>query len=867
MADYQQKELPFTEEWQEAIIGHCITNPNFFSKCKGKLQPNWFSKNILLATIYDQLVKSFDLNGVCVKSPISFKGEMFFNEQKHADREKFWNLIDRCVYQAGNVELEKLEKNLTGFLRVSMFKEAIEGSARIYRTDGYEDAFLWTNERLKMIKDASFVDNKMIMSFDNPDKWIEDHEIRKGDAISTGCMILDDALGGGLFKKEACAFLAPANVGKCLGLDTPVLMFDGSIKKVQDIKLGDQLMGPDSLPRNVLSTTTGRGQLYKIIPKTGGMEWICNDVHVLSLKTTYGSGFYKRDKIVNIPVNEYLQKSNNFKRQTGLWRAKIEFTEAMDLPMDPYILGLWLGDGTTLEASLTSVDSEIIEAWTAYANAVGMGITRSAKKTAKHVGTYRVSTKSNFGGRKRNVIKEQLRAMKLIGNKHIPQAYLIGSTEQRMELLAGLIDTDGYVMMQSRGGIEILSKIDRLSSDIAYLARSLGFRVSCKKVNKSIKSIGFKAEYNKISIGGDIESIPLRLTRKKTVLKNSIKNPLTTHFTVENAGVGDYYGFELDGDHLFMLGDFTVTHNTTAMITLARHAIWQHKKVLFIIHEGFPEEIRLRFLASFLGVSTKTIYQWRLDPSRRQLLMAAAEAVKKNLTYVPYIKTNAMFVEDVIEMIKKLHEDEIQRTGRGYDMVIDDYPKKLKSRQRSGQREGLYRVEVAEIYDSFNHLASEIDVHCFLAIQTNRTGLKQNNGRVESEFLLGMEEMDESFGIAQNVPNIITLNRSPQDKVKNIMRMNVTRSRNSETDIAIITRTNYSCCLSFGDKNMFEIPDRWPNELDNGYLPAYAQKDNSKPDTELLDRTLAGKVELKPNIEGIGAYVAGAAIEEKREDT
>jgi replicative DNA helicase len=519
MSDYQQKQLPFTEEWQEAIIGHCITNPNFFSKCNGKLQPNWFSKNILLGTIYDQLVKSHELNGVCVKSAVSFKGEMFFNEQKHAEREKFWNLIDKCVYQAGNVELEKLERNLTGFLRISMFKEAIEGSGRIYRTDGYEDAFNWTTERLKEIKDASFVDNKIVMPFDNPDKWIEDHEIRKGHAISTGCSILDDALGGGLFKKEACAFLAPANVGK-----------------------------------------------------------------------------------------------------------------------------------------------------------------------------------------------------------------------------------------------------------------------------------------------------------------------------------------------------------TTAMITLARHAIWQKKKVLFIIHEGFPEEIRIRFLASFLGVTTQTIYKWRLDPTKRPLLMAVAEAIKRQLTYVPYIKTNAMFVEDVIEMIKKLHNEEIERTGQGFDLVIDDYPKKLKSRQRSGQREGLYRVEVAEIYDSFNHLAAEIDVHCFLAIQTNRTGLKQNNGRVESEFLLGMEEMDESFGIAQNVPNIITLNRSPQDKTKNVMRMNVTRSRNSETDIAIITRTNYACCLSFGDKNMFESPDKWPNELDNGYLPSYAQKDNSKPDTELLDRTLAGKVGLKPDVEGIGAYVPGAALEEKRDE-
>ena len=54
--------------------------------------------------------------------------------------------------------------------------------------------------------------------------------------------------------------------GKCLGIDTPVLMYDGTIKKVQDVVVGDKLMGPDSHPRNVLSVTKGQSKLFKIIP-------------------------------------------------------------------------------------------------------------------------------------------------------------------------------------------------------------------------------------------------------------------------------------------------------------------------------------------------------------------------------------------------------------------------------------------------------------------------------------------------------------------------------------------------------------------------------------------------------------------------
>src|SRR5690348_3610837 len=75
---------------------------------------------------------------------------------------------------------------------------------------------------------------------------------------------------------------AVAGAGKCLGKGTPVLMYDGSIKPVEDIKPGDLLMGMDSTPRKVLATTSGRDELFKIKPVKGD-SWVCNSVHVLTL--------------------------------------------------------------------------------------------------------------------------------------------------------------------------------------------------------------------------------------------------------------------------------------------------------------------------------------------------------------------------------------------------------------------------------------------------------------------------------------------------------------------------------------------------------------------------------------------------------
>lgn len=199
-----------------------------------------------------------------------------------------WTL-DRCIFSKdaqGGFDQEKVRKKLTGFLRVNLFKEAIEGAAQAYKTKGLEDAYEWAQFKLKELQDASFEEDQMTLSFGDAYHWLQADLEDASKGISTGSKILDMALGGGLFKGETTAILAASNSGKCLGKDTPVIMYDGTIKMVQDVKTGDLLMGPDSKPRTVLGTTTGTGQLYRVEPKNGGDPFVCNDVHVLSLKKT-----------------------------------------------------------------------------------------------------------------------------------------------------------------------------------------------------------------------------------------------------------------------------------------------------------------------------------------------------------------------------------------------------------------------------------------------------------------------------------------------------------------------------------------------------------------------------------------------------
>lgn len=342
-----------------------------------------------------------------------------------------------------------------------------------------------------------------------------------------------------------------AGTGKCLGINTPIIMYDGSIKMVQDIKENDIIMGPDSTSRHVNGVTKGEGKLYKVVPVKGD-AFICNEDHILNLRKSGTSN------TINISVKDYINKSTTFKRKYKIWRTSIEFPEK-ELSLDPYIVGLWIGDGKYDSPYIchTMKDTEIIS-----------DMERCAKKLGINL-TYWHDEKHNTGiwkfgngrtGGKPNPFMILVKKCIINNEKRIPQEYLINSKKNRLELLAGLIDTDGY---RYSNCIEIVTKYEGLSKDIQYLAKSLGFYASVYKKSMGIKKLGFLGEYYKIHISGNTHQIPIRIKRKQCSLRKQIKDVTNSGFSIEYIGIGNYYGFTLDGDGLFLLGDFTVTHNTT----------------------------------------------------------------------------------------------------------------------------------------------------------------------------------------------------------------------------------------------------------------------------------------------------------------
>lgn len=381
-------------------------------------------------------------------------------------------------------------------------------------------------------------------------------DVVEQDAIKT---ILAGELAEGNLKR-CLLFTGPAGTGKCLGKDTPILMYDGTIKLVQDIQVGDQLMGPDSKPRNVLSLARGQETMYKVIPTRGGNSFTCNESHILSLKCSYTSGHskkYVKDKVFNLSIKEFLKIGKSTREKIlRLYRVAVDFPNQQPLEIDPYIYGLWLGDGTCGKAELSNTDKEIVESWCNYGQSLGMKLNIYDEDRCP-----RYAFTNGWSGGKPNELKNFFDKSLVTGHKRILQEYKTASRENRLKLLAGIIDTDGHKVVKTNT-IEITTKYEDLAEDYAFVCRSLGFRTSVTK-KEHCKLDGKYHQAYTVRFSGELSSIPCKVKRKQCTEPFKDGDPLKTSFKLENIGLGDYYGFTIDGDHLFMLGDFTVTHNTT----------------------------------------------------------------------------------------------------------------------------------------------------------------------------------------------------------------------------------------------------------------------------------------------------------------
>ncbi|WP_367182783.1 DnaB-like helicase C-terminal domain-containing protein, partial [Sulfurovum sp.] len=294
-------------------------------------------------------------------------------------------------------------------------------------------------------------------------------------------------------------------------------------------------------------------------------------------------------------------------------------------------------------------------------------------------------------------LQGKLRTLGVIDNKHIPQSYLTGNKEQRLALLSGLIDSDGYYDDKYHV-MEIVQKREMLARQIKFLADSLGFRVSFVKKKATIKSIGYESDVYRVRIVGHLDMIPTRIVRKQARPLLSEREHMHTGIKVEYDKVDEYYGFVLDGNHLFLLEDMTVTHNTALVLNMALKAIERNEGVAFFSLEMPAEQLMLRLLSAKTSIPLQQLRVGDLrDEQWTQLSSATDELSQKKLFVDDGGYATIHHVRSKLRKLKAQHPE--------ISVAIIDYLQLMSGEGKEGRQQ-----EVSEISRGLKQLARELQI-------------------------------------------------------------------------------------------------------------------------------------------------------------
>jgi DNA-directed RNA polymerase beta' subunit len=494
---------------------------------------------------------------------------------------------------------------------------------------------------------------------------------------------------------------------RCWIKGTKILLWNGNIKNVEDIKIGDILIGDDGEKREVLNLCSGEDNMYKIYQNNGD-DYIVNSEHILSLKFTNTQNIKWNDKegwcinwfdkdllrletkkikpskfktkeealkemelfkdtlnkddTIDIPIRNYLKLSDKNKKllfgyklnKAVKWSSKI-------VEIDPYILGMWLGDGSSRGDSFTSNDIELVDYWKKWASSNNLTI---QKHDNIHYGiTYK-------GKGIKNIFLETLKKYDLINNKHIPDDFIYNDEKTRLSLLAGLIDTDGSVE-QDGVTIRITQSYEhsKIIDKASFIASSLGFQTSLyqKKTtwfHKNIKKNGI-ALILTIS-GHGIENIPTILPRKKC---RPPKNRILTisNIKVEPYGIDKFYGFEINNNRRFLLKDFTVGHNCE----FTGRTVIGPEPTLKMGQLGIPKEIAENLTLPVQVTNFNYEYLTNLVNNGKVNIVKTKGGEKINIHHHIFNRGTRLNHGDII-----IRKDE--DTGKEIEMVINNGKEMLK---------------------------------------------------------------------------------------------------------------------------------------------------------------------------------------------
>ncbi|HEV7188999.1 MAG TPA: replicative DNA helicase [Blastococcus sp.] len=682
----------------------------------------------------------------------------------------------------------------------------------------------------RMSEDYSRLEDVLQPTMDELDAIASRGGVSRG--VPTGIRDLDE-LTNGLQAGQMIVIAARPGVGKALALDTPVATPSGWTT-MGEIRVGDQVMGSDGRPTEVVAATevlTGR-PCYEVHFSDGSVivadaqhQWLTDTrasrKSAQAARVGY-NGSRNQQTFAAVRTTEELARTVRCATKDARLNHSVTNAAPLDLPeaqlpLPPYALGVWLGDGTATAAHYTSADPEIA----AYIEAEGLVVAQTSVplryalrlpardsvtprpcpmcgelfvpqtsqvqtcgktcggKLRASGGVGRSASCPDCGRPSAGLVQCQacraahgtvtglLRSLGVLGDKHIPATYLRASETQRRALLAGLLDTDGTVAPS--GVVQFAVTSRRLAEDVRELIAGLGHRVRMSRKRVHGRSEDSSTCFT-LTFSTDDEVF--RLERKKLLHKERGARTFTARgvrFVTDVRPIASVpvRCIQVAADnHLFLAGrSFIPTHNSTLGLDIARNAAVRHHQAACIFSlEMSKHEITMRLLSAEAKVPLHHMRAGSLsDEDWSKLARRMGEVADAPL-----------YIDDSPNMTMMEIRAKARRLKQRNDLklVVIDYLQLMTSGKRVESRQ----QEVSEFSRALKLLAKELEVPVIAMSQLNR-GSEQRQDKKPM-----LSDLRESGSIEQDADMVMMIHREDMYEKES--------PRAGEADIMLVKHRN-----------------------------------------------------------------------------
>ncbi|KRC93015.1 replicative DNA helicase [Terrabacter sp. Root85] len=634
-----------------------------------------------------------------------------------------------------------------------------------------------------------------------------------------------DALTNGLHPGQMIVIAARPAMGKALALDTP-LPTPAGWTTMGEVAVGDFVIGSDGRPTRVVAATEVMDDrpCYEVEFSDGSVlvadeqhQWLTHSraerrgKGVGSVRTTGEIALSVRTTTVEARLNHSIANAGALQ------------LESRSLPVPPYVLGAWLGDGTSAGASITTADPELVmrlEAEGLVVKPLGARMRyslslpdepvvartcvvcgeefvprtsqvktcgRSCGGRAKGLGSSAHPScpdcgRPSSGLRRCQVCRDEhgtvtalLRGLGVLGDKHVPQAYLRASEAQRRDLLAGLLDTDGTVTNAGCVQFTVTNRV--LAEGVRELVVSLGYR--CTIATRAVKgrSVESSTAYDvNFTCDDDVFWLPRKALLHKELRRKTLTRRSSRFITdVRRIASVPVRCIEVAADdHLYLAGESMIpTHNSTIGLDIVRSAAIKHKMAAVVFSlEMSRTEITMRLLSAEAGIQ---LQHMRKGTMREEDWTRLASTMGR-------VSDAPLFIDDSPNMSLMEIRAKCRRLKQreNLKLVVIDYLQLMSSGKRVESRQ----QEVSEFSRALKLLAKELEVPVIAISQLNR-GPEQRTDKKPA-----MSDLRESGSIEQDADMVILLHReaayekdSPREGEADLI---VAKHRNGPTDTIVV---------------------------------------------------------------------------------